>query len=300
MPDRNRNSTLRRLLSGPGLLAAPGAYDAWSARAIERAGFPLVYVGAGNLTATQMGGADISWMTLTEVVHHTRYIASAVSVPVLADADTGYGNAINVFRTVKEFEYAGVSGIHLEDQRLPKRCGHFAGKTLCEVDEMVSKVRAACAARSDPDFVVIARTDAIEPQGIDEAIRRAVAYKIAGADVIFVEAPRSVDELDRIGREVPGPLLVNVVEGGETPELALREYEELGFKIAIYPGTCLKIAGYAMGVGMRQFMATGSTVSLHAHMLSFSERQALTDLEDIRELEKVYLEEGSAATSSEV
>ena len=286
----SRNLALRSLLAQAAITAAPGAYDAWSARAIERAGFPLVYVGTGNLTATQMGVADISWMSLTEVVRHAQYIADAVSVPVIADADTGYGNAVNVFRTVKEFERAGVSGIHIEDQVLPKRCGHFPGKLVVPTAEIVSKIKAACDARSDPNFVVIARTDAIEPAGLDEAISRALACKEAGADVIFIEAPRSETELARIGREVPGPLLVNIVEGGSTPELTLNDYETLGFKIAIYPGTCLKVAGHAMVAAMTEFMTAGTTVGLRNRMLSFDERQSLTDLALVRAREAKYLQ----------
>ncbi|HET6873168.1 MAG TPA: isocitrate lyase/PEP mutase family protein, partial [Acidimicrobiales bacterium] len=208
-------AALRRLLAGDGPVVAPGAYDALSARLIEDAGFPAVYMTGFGTAASLLGRPDIGLVSSSEMIDHARRIAGCVAVPVIADADTGYGNPINVLRTVREYERAGVAGIHLEDQVMPKRCGHLTGKVLVPVEEMTAKIRAAVAARSDPDFVLIARTDARAVEGLDAAIRRASSYLEAGADVLFVEAPESEDEVETIARTFAGagvPLLFNWAE----------------------------------------------------------------------------------------
>jgi carboxyvinyl-carboxyphosphonate phosphorylmutase len=237
---------LRQLLAGPGLVVAPGAFDGLSARLIEAAGFPLVYMTGAGTAASQLGEPDLGLATLTEMAMHAGRIAACVSVPVIADADTGYGNALNVVRTVREYERAGVAGLHLEDQVAPKRCGHLAGKQVIAADEFCDKIRAVCEHRTDPDFVVIARTDARQVTGLDDAIERGNRYAEAGADVVFVEAPESEEELARVAREVRAPLLVNMVPGGTTPLLGIGELERLGFRIAIFPTLCLAAAVPAM------------------------------------------------------
>jgi 2-methylisocitrate lyase-like PEP mutase family enzyme len=227
-------ATFRELLDGPGLVVAPGAWDAIGARLIEQAGFPLVYMtGAG--TAVSRGFPDYGLLTLTEMAANAAVLAGAVSVPVLADADTGYGNELNVTRTVREYEARGVAGIHLEDQVSPKRCGHLDGKEVVERDRFVSKIAAAVAARSSEDFVIIARTDAVATRGLDDAIERANAALDAGADVAFVEAPPTVEDAAAVPGRVHGPCLLNVVPGGKTPVLDLGDAEAMGYKLAIVP-----------------------------------------------------------------
>jgi 2-methylisocitrate lyase-like PEP mutase family enzyme len=233
MPIRPANM-FRALLSGPGLLIAPGAYDALTARLIEQAGFPLVYMtGAG--TAAARGFPDYGLVTLTEMAETAGVLARSVAIPVLADADTGYGNELNVTRTVREFESRGVAGIHLEDQVAPKRCGHLDGKAVIDRDAFVSKIRAAVAARDDQDFVIIARTDAVAVHGLDDAIERANAALAAGADLAFVEAPPSLDDVAAIPRRVDGPCLLNLVPGGKTPITDLQQVASMGYRIVILP-----------------------------------------------------------------
>jgi carboxyvinyl-carboxyphosphonate phosphorylmutase len=237
---------LRAMLTEPGLIVAPGAYDGLSARLIEAAGFAAVYMTGAGAAASCLGQPDLGLMTLTEMAAQASRLAACVSVPVLADADTGYGNVLNVVRTVREYERTGVAGLHLEDQLAPKRCGHIAGKQIIPAREFVDKIRAAVEYRTDPDFVIIARTDARAVTGLDDAIDRANRYAEAGADVVFVEAPESEEEIRRIAREVKAPLLINMVAGGKTPPVKLEDLERLGFKIAIFPVVCLAAAVPAM------------------------------------------------------
>ena len=230
------------MLAEPGLIVAPGAYDGISARLIESAGFRAVYMTGAGTAASHLGQPDLGLATLTEMATHAGHLASCVSLPVIADADTGYGNALNVVRTVREYERAGVAGLHLEDQVAPKKCGHIAGKQVIPAREFAEKIRAAVEHRTDPDFVIIARTDARAVTGLDDAIARGNLYAEAGADVIFVEAPQSEDEIARVAREVKAPLLANMVAGGRTPAVKVSELERLGFKIAIFPAVCMGAA----------------------------------------------------------
>jgi 2-methylisocitrate lyase-like PEP mutase family enzyme len=231
-------ASFRTLLASPGLIVAPGAYDGITARLVERAGFPLVYMtGAG--TAAAQGFPDYGLLTMSEMVDTAAVIARCVSVPVLADADTGYGNELNVTRTVREYEARGVAGIHLEDQVSPKRCGHLDGKDVVRRDRFVSTIRAAVEARRSPEFVIVARTDALATHGFSEAVERANAALEAGADVAFVEALTSMEEVASVPKEVAGPCLLNVVPSGKTPVTDLRQAEDLGYKIAICPGLLL-------------------------------------------------------------
>ena len=232
-------SRLGTLLRRDGMVVAPGAYDCITARLIEQAGFAAVYMtGAG--TAASLGYPDFGLLTMSEMVASARRIAGAVEVPVVADADTGYGNELNVFRTVREFERSGVSGIHIEDQEFPKKCGHLEGKEIVSREDYLAKIRAAVAARRDQDFAIIARTDARAVAGFDEAIARANAALAAGADMVFVEAPQTLEEVAAVPRLVDGPCLLNVVRGGKTPDLDLREAEAMGYKLAIVPGLLIQ------------------------------------------------------------
>src|SRR3954468_3094988 len=229
----------RELLRRDGMVVAPGAYDCITARLIERAGFDAVYMtGAG--TAASLGYPDFGLVTMSEMVANARRIAGAVDVPVVADADTGYGNELNVFRTVGEFERSGISGIHIEDQEFPKKCGHLDDKEIVSREDYLAKIRAAVAARRGGDFMIIARTDARAVAGLDEALARANAALAAGADMAFVEAPQTLEELAAIPQRVAGPCLLNVVRGGKTPEIDLRRAQEMGYRMAIVPGLLLK------------------------------------------------------------
>ena len=227
------------LLRRGGMLVAPGAYDCITAKLIVQAGFEAVYMtGAG--TAAALGYPDFGLLTMSEMVANARRIAAAVDLPVIADADTGYGNELNVYRTVREYETAGVAGIHLEDQQFPKKCGHLDGKEIVPREDWLAKIRAAAAARRDPAFAIIARTDARAVAGFEEAIARANGALAAGADIAFVEAPQTVEEVAAVPRLVRGPCLLNVVFGGKTPALDLHEAEAMGYKLAIVPGLLLK------------------------------------------------------------
>ena len=232
-------SGFRDLLKRNGMVVAPGAYDCITAKLIEQAGFAAVYMtGAG--TAATLGYPDFGLVTMSEMVANAGRIAAAVDLPVIADADTGYGNELNVFRTVREFESSGVTGIHIEDQEFPKKCGHLEGKQIIPREDFAAKIRAAVAARRDKDFAIIARTDSRAVAGFEEAITRANAAIAAGADMAFVEAPQTREEVAAVPRLVNGPCLLNVVRGGKTPNLDLREAEAMGYKLAIVPGLLIK------------------------------------------------------------
>ena len=232
-------SGFRDLMKRDGMVVAPGAYDCITAKLIEQAGFAAVYMtGAG--TAATLGYPDFGLVTMSEMVANAGRIAAAVDLPVIADADTGYGNELNVFRTVREFESSGVTGIHIEDQEFPKKCGHLEGKQVIPREDYLAKIRAAIAARRDKDFAIIARTDSRAVAGFDEAIARANGSLAAGADMAFVEAPQTLEEVAAVPRLVKGPCLLNVVRGGKTPDLDLRDAEVMGYKLAIVPGLLIK------------------------------------------------------------
>ena len=229
----------RELLRRDGMVVAPGAYDCITARLIERAGFDAVYMtGAG--TAASLGYPDFGLVTMSEMVANAGRIAASVGLPVIADADTGYGNELNVVRTVREYETAGVAGIHIEDQGFPKKCGHLEDKEIVPREDWLAKIRAAASARRSPDFLVIARTDSRAVAGFDEAVARANAAIAAGADMAFVEAPQTMEEVAAVPRLVKGPCLLNVVRGGKTPDLDLGEAQRMGYKLAIVPGLLIK------------------------------------------------------------
>lgn len=284
---RAPRARLRELLAGAGPVVAPGAYDALSARLVEQAGFDVVYMTGFGSTASLIGRPDVGLLTGSEMVDNARRIAAAVDVPVIADADTGYGNAINVVRTVQLYEQAGVAGLHLEDQVNPKKCGHMTGKEVIGTDEMAGKIRAAVAARRDPDLVLIARTDAAAVEGLDAAIARARAYAEAGADVLFVEAPTSEDDIARVADELRGlaPLVFNWAEGGRTPPISLDRIAELGFSLVLYPiGTLL-----AATAGVRALLETlrsdGTPLAAMSGLPSFDGFTDLIGLPEVHELE---------------
>jgi 2-methylisocitrate lyase-like PEP mutase family enzyme len=283
---------LRELLGAPEILVLPGAADALTARIIVDAGFDAVYATGAGFANAGFGLPDVGLISSSEVVEHVRRICDVVDVPVVVDADTGYGGVLNVHRTVRALERAGAAAIQLEDQVEPKRCGHFDGQTVVPTADMVDRLTAALDARSDPDLVIIARTDAREREGFEAALERAVAYAEAGADVVFFEAPRSREELAAIPQRVGAPCLVNVVEGGKTPMLAAAELQELGFRIALYPNTALRVAAHAVQGAMVVLREQGTTESLMPRMLAWSERQRLVGLADAQEREARYLGKG--------
>jgi carboxyvinyl-carboxyphosphonate phosphorylmutase len=279
---------LRELLAGPGPVVAPGAYDALSARLVEQAGFEVVYMTGFGTTASLIGRPDVGLLTGAEMVDNATRMAAAVDVPVIADADTGYGNAINVVRTVRAYEQAGVAGLHLEDQVMPKKCGHLSGKAVIDAEEMVGKIRAAVEARRDPDLLLIARTDAAAVHGLDDAIDRGRRYAEAGADALFVEAPTSERDLARVAGELAGvaPLVFNWAEGGRTPPLPLARIAELGFSLVLFPiGTLL-----AATAGIRALLAglRADGVPPLDGLPAFGEFTDLIGLPEVQELEKRF------------
>ena len=240
-------ATLRELLAGPEPVLAPGAYDALSARLVERAGFPAVYMTGFGASASLLGRPDVGLLSFDEMAGHARRLAQAVSVPLIADADDGYGNPLNVMRTVREYAAAGVAALHIEDQVAPKRCGHMDGKDVIDAAEMVEKVHAAVEARDDGELLIIARTDARAVEGLDAALERARRYREAGADALFVEAPETEQEIEAVAAAFPDvPLVFNWVDGGKTPQLPLERIRELGFALVIYPVTTLFAAARAV------------------------------------------------------
>lgn len=269
-----------------GTLVLPGATDAMGARLVERSGFSAGYLTGAGLANATYGVPDIGLISLAEVVTHVDRIANAVRIPLVVDADTGYGNALSVMRTAQMLERAGAAGIQLEDQEMPKRCGHFEHHSLIPGEHMAAKIVAARQALQDDETVIVARTDARSVHGIDEAISRAKLFVEAGADVLFVEAPRTVEELELVGRELAGtPLLVNVVEGGKTPELSLAEYERLGFTVVLFANYLMRSMMSAGRDALAHLAATGETGSRVDRMASWQERQELFNLPVFSEAE---------------
>ena len=277
----------RQRLAQPGLIIAPGAYDGLSAKLIEQAGFEVVYATGGGISRS-CGYPDIGLLTMTEVLMSLRWIVEATSLPVIGDCDTGYGNALNVMRAVREFERTGVAAFHLEDQITPKRCGHYEGKEVVSCEEMCKKLEAALEARTNPDLVIIARTDARATQGLDEAIRRGQAYAKLGADMIFVEAPRDRDELRRIADAIDRPLVANMVKGGKTPLLSAAELQALGYKLAIFASDVQRAAIYGMREVLKVLQRDG-TPAAFAQTIDFPEREAIIGIADMQRLEERFL-----------
>ena len=282
--------SLRSLLAARRAVVAPGAYDALTARLVEEAGFPVVFLSGAGVSYSRLCRPDIGLVTLSEMADKVAELSSAVDIPVIADGDNGHGNAVNLMRAVELFERAGASAIQLEDQTFPKRCGHLEGKRLISVAEMVGKIRAARAARSSEEFLIIARTDARSVLGLDAALDRARHYADAGADILFVESPTSRDELERIGRELAGkPLVANMVEGGKTPMLSRDELSELGFALVLFPNALTRSFVAAGRRVLGELASTGTTVGVSDAMVTFQDIGELTGLAGLSELEQRFV-----------
>ena len=287
---------LRELLTAGETLLAPGAYDALSARLVEAAGFPAVYMTGFGTAASVLGRPDVGLLTMTEMVEQVHRLVDAVDVPVIADADTGYGNPLNVLRTVHEYAQAGVAALHIEDQETPKRCGHIAGKRLIPAAEMVAKVQAAVEGRGDRDLLIIARTDARAVEGMHAALERARRYRDAGADLLFVEAPESEAEVEAVAVALEGtPLLYNWAEGGRTPAVPLERLQELGYRIVIFPLSAMLAATRAVTEVLAGIRATGSPAAQMDRLVPFGEFLDFIGLPEVRGLEARYAVPGATA-----
>ncbi len=283
------STALRRMLDEPEIIVLPGAYDALSARLAERAGFRAVFTTGFGFAATVLGMPDFGLLTMSETMERVRHIVRALRVPLVADMDTGYGNPLNVVRTVRECVSLGVAGIILEDQEWPKKCGHFEGKRVIPAEEQAAKLRAAADARGGDDLVIIGRTDARQPLGLEEAIRRGKLYRDAGADVVFVEAPRSVEELREVAEAIPdAPLFANMIEGGKTPLLSSAELQELGYKMVVYPLAALFSAARAVEQTYRALVEEKTTASRRDAMVSLQEFEQIIDVPGWQALESRY------------
>ena len=275
---------------GEGFLLAPGVYDALSALLAQRGNAEAVYLSGASIAYTRFGRPDIGLVTMTEVAEVIAAIADRIDIPMIVDADNGFGNALNVQRTVRTFERVGAAALQLEDQTMPKRCGHLAGKTLIPTDEMVGKIRAACDARTTEDTLIVARTDAIAVEGFERALARAESYLEAGADVLFIEAPRTLNEMQTIttqfGRRIP--ILANMVEGGHTPVLNAKELEEIGYTIAIFPGGAVRFLAAAAAEYYESLVSTGSNAAMANRMHDFGSLNDVIGTDDMLALGKTY------------
>jgi 2-methylisocitrate lyase-like PEP mutase family enzyme len=293
MPAPTVRQRLRARLSSGAIVVAPGIYDAYGARLVEMTGFEAAYLTGNGVSAALLGRADVGLVDLTLLAQHAHRVAAAIGIPLICDADTGYGNAVNVRRTVEELESGGVAAIHIEDQVMPKRCGHAPGaRPVVPLLEHAKKIEAAVAARRDPDFLIIARTDAAGAHGLDEALSRARACRAAGADVTFVElrnSPTLLDDVQRVTRSVDGPALVNVEESGALGQLTATQLQELGFRIAIYPGLARHAAGYAIREACTALRRDGHTQAVRDRTLSFKEYNEALKLPEIEQWERDYL-----------
>ena len=279
----------RALMKKPGCIMAPGVADALAARLVALEGFEAVYMTGFGTSLTRLGAPDVGLITATEMVDNAARIAEASGLPLIADADTGYGNPINTRRTIRDYERAGVAGVHIEDQVWPKRCGHLAGKRVIATNEMVAKIKAACDARIDPDFTIIARCDAIAVEGLDAALERGERYREAGADMLFIEAPVGREEVERVAQHFKGvPLLYNMASSGKTPDLDAEELGRLGFKLAIYPNWLILAAIPVMQSVLRDLKAKGGIADIRKRAATFKEFTEIAGLPAIQALEERY------------
>jgi 2,3-dimethylmalate lyase len=276
---------LKQLIHAPEIVIIPGVPDALCARIAEREGFQAVFVGGYASTATLLGKPDVGLLTMTEMAEWARRIAGAVDIPVFADGDTGHGNITNVARTMQEFERAGVAAVFFEDQVSPKRCGHMSGKQVISATEMIWKLQSALDARIDPDLTVMARTDALAVEGIDAAIERAHRYAEAGADMVFIESPESVEQMRRITGELRVPQLANMLPGGRSPSCTAAELQEIGFAAVAYPTSLTYAIATVARQVLRELQQTGTARSAEAGMMQFEEFNALVGLQEIRDRE---------------
>ena len=279
---------LRKLLAGPGVVMAPGVADALNARLVAREGFEAIYMTGAGTTAVRLGMPDIGLLTMSEMVDNAARIADASGLPLIADADNGYGGPLNVRRTIRAYERAGAAAVHIEDQVLPKRCGHLAGKQLIPAVDMAAKIKAAADARQDADFVLIARTDALAVEGFEAAIDRAQLYREAGADVLFVESPTTMEQLAAIPKRLPAPQVYNMASSGKTPFLHKDEIAGLGFKLIIYPNWVILAAIRAATHVLKELKETGTVAGLAKEVATFSEFFDLVGMQEVRALEERY------------
>ena len=279
---------LRKIINDGRYVIVPGAYDPLTARLVQTAGFEAVYLTGGGYSRAN-GLPDLGLFTMTENIQFISRAVDAVDIPVIGDMDTGYGNALNVIRTVREFEKTGVAGFHLEDQVSPKKCGHYEGKQLVSKKEMIGKIKAAVDTRADPDMIIIARTDSRAVEGFDAAIDRMNAYLEAGADVGFVEAPQTAEEMAKIPRSISKPALVNIFEGGKTPPLPAKQLEEMGFRLGIYPSQTHRAAIFAAQEVLAILRRDGDAASFEKRMASFSDREVAVNTARWSELERRYM-----------
>jgi 2-methylisocitrate lyase-like PEP mutase family enzyme len=279
---------LRALLAGPEIVVAPGIYDGLSAMLVAEGGFKAAYLSGASICYTRFGFPDIGLVSMTEVADTLGAIRERTTLPVVVDIDTGFGNALNVQRTVQLFEQRGASALQLEDQVTPKRCGHLADKTLISTGEMVGKIKAAIDTRRSTEMMLIARTDATAVEGFDNALERAHAYQEAGADMLFVEAPTSREEMATVGRRFNVPVMANMVEGGKTPALPAPELQALGFKLVIFPGGTVRALTFALRDYLASLQATGTTEPYRNRMLDFAGLNRLLDTEGFRTRGKRY------------
>ena len=285
---RTRHRALRQRMATPGLVTAPGCYDCITARLVEVAGFDAAYVTGSGVSMSALGAPDMGALSFGEILDRVRRICDAVAIPIIADADTGYGGPLNVIRTMREFERAGVSAIQLEDQEWPKKCGHEPGRKVASANEMVQRIKAAADARVDADIMIVARTDAIALEGYEAAIDRAERYREAGADILFVEAPQSEAQLGEVPKRLKAPCLANMVEGGKTPILPGARLQQLGFKVAIYPNSLTRLfarAGQELLAGLK---VEGGTAAFADRMLDHNQLWTLFENERWQALEKRF------------
>ena len=281
--------SIRKLLQDKSKpLVIPGVYDAIGAKIVEKVGFEAMFQTGYGTSATLFGMPDYGFIGSTETVDNARRICRATSIPVIVDVDTGYGNALTVDKLVRELEVAGASGIFLEDQKWPKRCGHMQGKEVIPKDEYAEKLQAAIDARSNKDFIIVARTDARAIEGLDNAIERGLYYKKIGADVIFIEAPKNIQEMSKIGNAIDAPLVANMIEGGVTPISSVSKLHKMGFKIILYPLSVLFSNAYASLQILRELKRSGSTVKLKKSMVNFDQFNEIVELSKYKKLEKQY------------
>lgn len=284
-----KTTRLRQLLQQKEILVAPGAHDVLTAKIIEKVGFAAVYFTGYGQAASHLGTPDIGLLTMTEMVARVRNFVCALDIPVIADGDTGFGNAVNVMRTVREYEAAGAAAIQLEDQVAPKKCGHMTGRQVVSVEEMTGKIKAAVAARQDPDLVIIARTDARTALGIEEAVSRGKAYEAAGADVLFIESPENAAEMRQITASFRIPVLANMVEGGRTPLMNVQELQEIGYQLVIFPTASTYITAQAIFSAMTELKTAGTTEHLLDRMIPFAQFNDFVGLPAVRKLEAEFL-----------
>jgi methylisocitrate lyase len=281
---------LRKLLldnSKP--LVVPGIYDAIGAKIAQKAGFEAMFQTGYGTSATLLGLPDYGFIGATETIENARRICGAVSLPVIVDADTGYGNPLNVWKLVTELESAGAAGIFLEDQKWPKKCGHMSGKEVIPKEEYSQKLQAALDARKSKDFIIVARTDARAPEGLDAAIERGLQYKKIGADAIFIEAPKSIDEMKKIGRSIKAPLVANMIEGGATPLVSSKALHKMGFKLILYPLSVLFANAFASMKILHELRKSGTTTRLKKNLVNFDQFNEIVDLAKFKRMERNYV-----------